>query len=81
MEEPEEAYEKAIRTDGDNISKAMDSLIDSVSRFKSVERVDEISKEEWGQMLASLDYARFIVSGVMYFYGLPICGHDHEDEE
>lgn len=77
----EEAYQEAIAVDLKNINGAMDRLIDSVSRFKSAQGLDDLDPNDFAKMLADLDYAKFITSGVMYLHGMPICGHDHTDEE
>lgn len=80
-DEIREHYETAIKADTENINRAMDSLIDSVSTFKASARADDLTPDDYANMLFSLDYAKFIISGVMYLHGLPLCGHDHEDEE
>lgn len=77
----EEAYQEAIKMDLTNINSAMDRLIDSVSRFKSVRSIDDLEPTDFAKMLADLDYSKFIISGVMYLHGLPICGHDHSGDE
>lgn len=77
----EEAYREAIRVDLGNINSAMDGLIDSVSRFKAVQSVDDLGPDDFANMITHLDYAKFIISGVMYLHGMPICGHDDHDED
>lgn len=80
-EEIHKAYEETIKMDLSNLNTAMDRLIDSVSRFKSVTSLEDLGHEDFARMLADLDYAKFIVSGVMYLHGIPICGHDHSGDE
>lgn len=80
-EEAEQVYRETIAMDLKNINEAMNNLIDSVSKFKSIDSIEQLSDEDFAVMLAHLDYARFMVSGVMYLHGRPICGHDHNDEE
>lgn len=80
-EEFEEVYQEAVKNDLSNLNSAMDRLIDSVSRFKSAGSFDALDQNDFAKMLADLDFAKFIVSGVMYLHGMPICGHDHDEEE
>lgn len=77
----DELYQEAIKADLSNLNSAMDRLIDSVSRFKSVPSIDELEHTDFAKMLADLDYSKFIVSGVMYLHGIPLCGHDHSGDE
>jgi hypothetical protein len=76
----EEIYQQIVALDQENIHEAMNRLIDSVSGFKAKE-ITEISSVEFAQMLLDLDFAKFIVSGVMYRHNVPYCGHDHSEDE
>lgn len=83
MFEDDECDGDHVEVDQDNFNRALDHLIDSVSLFKATGGQDltEIQPKDWGKMLETLDFARFIVSGLMYSYGIAICGHEHEEEE
>lgn len=83
MEEFEEEALESLKADQGNFNRALDALIDSVSHFKAAggDDLTEIKPEDWGQMLNTLDFARFIVSGLMYGYGISLCGHDHSEDE
>lgn len=80
-EEFEEAYREATKTDLINLNAAMDRLIDSVSRFKGAQGFDDLDENDFAKMIADLDFAKFVTSGVMYLHGMPICGHDHSEDE
>ncbi len=75
----EELYQEAIKNDLTNLDSAMERLIDSVSRFKSVQSLEDLDAVDFADMLANLDFAKFVVSGVMYLHGIPICGVDHDE--
>lgn len=77
-----EEEEAELNADQDNFNRALDHLIDAVSGFKANGGDDftNIDPEKWGEMLQVLDFARFIVSGIMYSYGISICGHDHSED-
>lgn len=77
----EEYYEKVVKQDTENVRAAMGHLIDTVSKFMSVERVDDLTGEDFATMVTTLDFAKFVISGVMYTHGLPYCGHEHEEDE
>lgn len=80
-ESDEEMYEKTMNRDHKNLNQSLDDLIDSVSKFKAAHRIDELTAEDFAEFLVDLDYARFVLSGVMYLHGIPLCGHIHEDDE
>lgn len=80
----EKFFDKLQAADLKQIDTAMNRLIDTVSKFKSVEALDELNAEDFVEMLWSLDQASFVVSGVMYSYGVnpyDECDHDHDDED
>lgn len=80
----ERFVDKLQAADLKQIDTAMNRLIDTVSRFKSVETLDELKGEDFIEMLWSLDQASFVVSGVMYTYGInpyDECDHEHDDED
>jgi len=82
MEEFNEEEAKAeLQNDQKNLDVVIDHLIDSVSHFRSNESLADIEMEEWAKMLEVLDLTKYIVSGIMYSYGIPPCGHDHDEDE
>lgn len=80
-DELEEMLQKSLQNDTDNMNQAMDGLIDTVSKFKSVSSVAELTNDDFGEMLASLQFAAFVISGIMYNHGIQMCGHDHDEDE
>lgn len=80
----EKFFDKLQAADLKSIDKAMNKLIDSVSKFKSVETLEELEPDDFVNMLYALEHSHFVVSGVMYTYGLNVyedCDHDHDDED
>lgn len=80
-EEAEEVYERTITIDNKNVHKALDELIDSLTKFKAADRIDDLTTEDYAKFLTDLDYARFMVGGVMYLHSIPLCGHFHDDDD
>ena len=82
-EEVGDEFLKAIKVDQENFNGALDRLIESVSSFKAQgsEMLTDVEDDQWIQMQINLDYAKFILSGIMYSYGLPLCDHDHSEED
>lgn len=80
-EELEEAYEKAVEADTENIKTALSGLIDTLSPFMAARRMDELTTEDFAAILTNLDFTKFVISGVMYTHGLPYCGHIHDEDE
>jgi hypothetical protein len=83
-DEAKQEFLDFIETDIDNLNGAMNRLIESVSGFmgKGTDLFTEDDAEGlWVKMINDLDYAKFIVSGLMYAHGLPLCNHDHDEEE
>jgi hypothetical protein len=78
-----EDFKEELANDQSNFQSALDHLIDSVSHFKANgdKSLVDIEPMEWAKMLETLNFATFIISGLMYSYGIPICGHDHDDED
>lgn len=64
----------------DNDKKALhgvlDDLIENIVTFKGNE---EFSEQDLVELMYSLDYAKFIVSGIIYSNGICICGECDED--
>lgn len=81
MDEEEEMYEETMNRDHKNLNAALDDLIDSVSKFKAANRIDELTAEDYAEFMVDLDYARFMLGGIMYLHGIPLCGHFHDAEE
>ena len=77
----EEEAKAELSNDQKNLDVVMDHLIDSVSHFKSNESLVDIEPEEWAKMLETLDITKFIISGLMYSYGIQPCGHDHSEDD
>lgn len=83
-EETEKFFDKLQAADLKAIDTAMNKLIDSVSKFKSVETLEELKGEDFVNMLYALEHSHFVISGVMYTYGMNVyedCDHDHDDED
>lgn len=60
---------------------ALDDLIDGIVKFKGK---DEQSEEDLVELMYSLDYSKFIVSGIIYANGICICnecGTHNEDTD
>lgn len=82
MDEEEDNFiEKIAATDLKNLNRAMDELIDTLTKFKAVSHIDELQPQTFVDMLNALEFGHFIVSGVMYSYGMNICDHDHDDHD
>lgn len=65
--------------DIDNMKIVVNDLIDIVAKFSGPTEVTEV---DFSELKAVLDFAQFVVSGVIYSNGLDICaGHGHDDEE
>ena len=77
----DEAYQKAIEADLENLNSATDHLIDMVTRIKSIKSTEELKDHEFLGFLQDLDFARFVVSGIMYLHNKPLCVHEEEDED
>lgn len=79
----DEDFKEELATDQRNFNQALDHLIDSVSHFKATGSQDltMIKPEEWGRMMDVLQFATFVVSGLMYGYGINICGHEHDEDD
>jgi hypothetical protein len=83
-EEAKQEFLDFIKGDVKNLNLALDRLIDSVSSFKG-KGTDVFTEDDpeglWIKMQEDLDFAKFIISGLMYAHGLPLCNHDHDEEE
>lgn len=64
--------------DTQNIKLVMDDLIDLIVKFNNL---DETTEEDYAALKTALDFANFIVSGIIYANGLDLCaGHDHDED-
>lgn len=60
-----------------NMKLVMDGLIDFVAKFNGL---DEVTEADYSAFKAELDFANFIVSGIIYSNGMDLCaGHEHDD--
>lgn len=65
--------------DVENLRTALDDLIEIIVKFKGFEKNTE---EDFSKLKSALDFADFIVSGIVYANGLDLCaGHDHDEDE
>lgn len=83
-EEFSEEFKQSLKEDQLNVDKSMDLLIDVVSKFKSSQGIENLSTDDWAEMLTALDFGKFIISGIMYSYGMDLhVTHStpEEDEE
>jgi hypothetical protein len=65
--------------DLENVKMIMDDLLDVVAKFNSL---DEITEEDYANVKMVLDFANFVVSGVIYSNGIDLCaGHGHGSED
>lgn len=65
--------------DLENINVVMGDLIDIVARFNGME---EPGENDWSELKAVLDFANFVVSGIVYANGLDLCaGHGDDDDD
>lgn len=66
--------------DINNIKAIMDDLVDVVAKFNGF---SEITAEDFHDLKGTLDVAQFVVSGVIYQYGLGFedCEHDEDGVE
>jgi hypothetical protein len=65
--------------DVENMKTIMDDLIDAVVRFNGMTEPDEAA---FSGLKSALDFANFVVSGVIYSNGMDLCaGHDHDEED
>lgn len=65
--------------DINHLKLVMDDLIDVVAKFNGL---DTITEEDFAHLKTVVDFANFIVSGVIYANGLDLCaGHDHSDDD
>lgn len=84
MEEMEEERSNELGLSNDdleNIKMVMTDLIDVVATFNGF---DEPTEDDWSELKAVLDFANFVVSGIIYSNGIDLCaghGDDDEDEE
>lgn len=63
--------------DLENIGIVVNDLIDCVTKFTGF---DEPKADDYVNLLHTLDYAKFIVSGIMYSNGMDVCtGHDDDE--
>ena len=79
----EDFQAEVLRIDMKNLDDALDRLIESLSGFKARGRdmFTEDNSELWASLKSDLDFANFIVSGLMYSHGMIICSHDEEEDE
>lgn len=65
-----------------NIKIVMDDLIDVVAEFQAA---DDHKDEHYAALKSVLDFANFVVSGIIYSNGLDLghdnCDHDDDDED
>lgn len=64
-----------------NVKLVMDDLIDVVAKFNGL---DEMTEADYGDLKGTLDFANFVVSGIIYSNGIDLCAsheHDEEDED
>lgn len=65
--------------DLENMKVVMDDLIDIIARFNGIDAPDEAA---YSRLKSALDFANFVVSGVIYSNALDLCAsHDHDEEE
>lgn len=65
--------------DTQNIKLVVDDLIDLVVKFSNLE---ETTEADYAALKAALDFANFVVSGIIYANGLDLCaGHDHAKDD
>lgn len=60
------------------LDSVLEDLIDTVVRFKGGE---EHSDEDLIELMQSMDYGKFIVSGIIYSNGICVCGDCAEHDE
>lgn len=61
-----------------NIKVVMSDLLDVVAKFNGL---DEIEEADYANLKTVIDFAQFVVSGIIYSNGLDLCAdHDHDDE-
>lgn len=81
-DELDDAYERSMNLDHKNINDALDDVIDSLSKFKAADRVDDLTSMDFADIMEHLHYAQWVIGGVMYQHGIPLCGHlDHDDDD
>ena len=79
-EEFSEEFKAALQEDQSSVDDALDHLIESISIFKGSDGIESISMEDWGHMLAALDYGKYVISGIMYSYGMVLNVHAHTED-
>lgn len=81
-DEDEKFLAKLQAADLKNLTEAANNLIDPISKFMSTKELEELEPQDFVDALNALDYATFIISGIMYSYGMnSSCDHDHDEEE
>ena len=79
MEEPKRENKLGLSNDDlENTKQVLDDLIDIVVTFNGV---DEPTPADWTEFKAVLDFANFVISGVIYANGIELCDHEHDDED
>lgn len=64
--------------DLDNMKIVMDDLIDTIAKFNGL---DGPTEAQYALLKSSLDFASFVVNGVIYSNGFDLCAaHDHNEE-
>lgn len=64
--------------DYQNMKMVLDDLIEGIVTFNSM---DGVSENDWAEFKAILDFANYVVSGIIYANGYGLCLHDDEDGE
>lgn len=79
----DEFLTEVLKVDKEHLDQALDRLIDSVSGFKSrgMDMFIEDESDLWVALKNDLDFANFIISGLMYSHGMVPCDHDNEEED
>jgi hypothetical protein len=62
-----------------NVRQVMNELIDVVAKFNGLE---EITEADYANLKTVIDFANFIVSGIIYANAIDLCAnHEHHDDE
>lgn len=78
MEEPKKL--ELSEEDIHNTKESINELIDVVVKFSG--DAAGWTEAKFEELKSVLDFAQFVISGVIYSNGMDLCaGHDHEDEE
>lgn len=65
--------------DLDNTKIVIDDLLEAVVKFNGL---DEITEADYVKLKATVDFAQFVVSGIIYANGFDLCGdHDHDTDD